>query len=593
MVVSKLESLPSELVVEIGDYLDACDLYRAFYGLNHRINTILDHQCHRLDVNFIRISKDQFDFYCTRILPRIAARITSLTLPGRTIFVHLLSLKLVEFTKSDVEILVPHLHQFVYLRNLSIGEYTRFMPFNINTNELFQEHVVLPLSLRSLAFPYEISDRWIQTSNSTLSIEQLHVTSLYMDTLISFMQRFPRLNRLTTVLSNPGELDLIAENISGSNIMFQSLRYLNLNIVSDVSFPQFASFLRHVPQLHTLIIEALNPDLLFFDAHQWEANLSANLSSFRFDLTTTSPVGLDHLSLLKLFKSDYWTSRGWFVQCHTRDRGRFFRLSTSQSPIINLLYWPDDEILVDSTSIIRYPHVTYVELWWNLSKSTQSICPHVRSIQFYGANIGEIETIHPNVLDLLNASSFEHIIIDNDVPISPTRLAHLLAKSSDRVSILTCSTHWLHSLFETRDNECICLLLTMRIRKLILNNSDLVLSYADLISFARTFINLQEISMKLVSVEEMAFLLNVLRQLTMASIELPDTELRNITNLTQWIIENTVFRNFTIEKRAGGLDSSKILLWIGSHNRSNLYGTQHQLYSNHPIMKENILENYL
>ena len=331
---------------------------------------------------------------------------------------------------------------------------------------------------------------------------------------------------------------------------------------------------------------------MFFDAHQWEANLPVNLSSFHFDLAITSLVGPDHLSLLKPFKSDYWTSRGWFVQCHTRDRGRFFRLSTSQSPIVNLLYWPDDEILLDSKSIIRYSRVTHVELWWNLSKSTQSICPHVRSIQFYGVDNGEIETIiHPNVRDLLNVSSFEHIIIDNDLPISPTRLAQLLAKSSDRVHILTCSTHWLHSLFETRDNECICLLLTMRIRKLVLNNTDLVLSYADLIAFARTFINLQEISMKLLSIEELVFVLNVLRQLTMASIELPNTELTNITDLTQWIIENTVFRDFTIEKRAGELDSSKILLWIGSHNRTNLYGIEHQLYSNHRIIKEKILEN--
>ena len=213
-------------------------------------------QCHRLNVNFIHISKNQFDFYCTRILPRIANRITSLTLPGSnsstpgllsqflmyfkslgTIFIHLLSFTLVEFTKFDVETLVPHFHQLVYLRNLSIGGYTRLMPFNINTNELFQEHVVLPLSLRSLAFPYEISDRWIQTSNSTLSIEQLHVNSIYIDTLISFIQRFPRLNRLTTVLSDRRESDLIAENISESNVMFQSLRYLNLNIVSDVSLP--------------------------------------------------------------------------------------------------------------------------------------------------------------------------------------------------------------------------------------------------------------------------------------------------------------------------------------------------------------------
>lgn len=41
MVLSKFEHLPPELIVEIGDYLDGCDLYYAIYGLNQRINTIL------------------------------------------------------------------------------------------------------------------------------------------------------------------------------------------------------------------------------------------------------------------------------------------------------------------------------------------------------------------------------------------------------------------------------------------------------------------------------------------------------------------------------------------------------------------------
>jgi hypothetical protein len=42
MVLSKFENLPPELIVEIGDYLDGCDLYYAFYGLNQRIDIILE-----------------------------------------------------------------------------------------------------------------------------------------------------------------------------------------------------------------------------------------------------------------------------------------------------------------------------------------------------------------------------------------------------------------------------------------------------------------------------------------------------------------------------------------------------------------------
>ncbi len=84
--------------------------------------------------------------------------------------------------------------------------------------------------------------------------------------------------------------------------------------------------MRSVPQLHSLSVKALNPDLAFLDAYRWEIVLPSNLSSFRFDLTMTLPVNPDHVELLEPFKSQFWLSRGWFVQCHLRDRGRFFRL---------------------------------------------------------------------------------------------------------------------------------------------------------------------------------------------------------------------------------------------------------------------------
>ncbi|CAF3138393.1 unnamed protein product [Rotaria sp. Silwood2] len=236
MNLSKFEYLPSELIVERSDSLDGCDLYYAF---NPRINTILElvlfqnviekefisfscmfsQQCHRRCVSFIHISKRKFDLYCNRILRYISTRIVSLTLcgdnssiPGQlalfltlfnslaNVFTKLESFKLIDYTKSD--------------------EYKRLMPFAINRIELFNENVILPISLHSLAFPYEVSNGWIQILNITISfIEQLHVHLIHMNVLSSFLQRFPYLKRLTAVITGINQNALQIGNIFQSNVI--------------------------------------------------------------------------------------------------------------------------------------------------------------------------------------------------------------------------------------------------------------------------------------------------------------------------------------------------------------------------------------
>ncbi|CAF4682647.1 unnamed protein product, partial [Rotaria sp. Silwood2] len=607
MNLSKFDKLPPELIVEISDYLDGCDLYYAFYGLSQRINTILDQQCHCLYVSFIHISKIKFDLYCNRILPYINTRIVSLTLcgdnsstPGQltlfltrfnslaSLFTKLESFKLIDYTKLDVEILLPHFPLLTQLKCLSIGEYKRLMPFTINENELINENVILPMSLCTLAFPYEVSNEWIQTLNITTSfIERLHIHLIHMNVLFSFLQRFPYLKHLTAVLTGINQNTLPIGNTFQSNVILHRLRYLNVNITQNVIFDNFAWLLRSLTELHSLSLEALNPELEFLQAYRWETVLPSKLFSFRFDITMTLPTNPDHLELLEPFKSQYWISRGWFVQCRLRDRGRFFRLSTIQSPIITILYWPDDEILLDSTITAVYSNVTHIELWWNLSKSTQAICPNVRSIQLYGAGNNKDEPVHPNILAILQNPSLEHIIINNNLPITHIRFASILGKSSDNIQTLTCSANWLLLMLEDKQFEWICLLTTMRIRKLIVNADDYIVSNTNLIAFCRTFINLQEITMKMKSKEDFIFLLNTLENLTMANIELPSIALDNITNNMKFIEENTILVDFVIRKQVISLDTCRLILWIGSRRTSNLQQTKSDLYLQHPIIHQN------
>jgi hypothetical protein len=188
-------------------------------------------------------------------LPRISSRIISLTLcgdnsstPGQvalflsrfaflaTTFIRLESLKLLDFVKTDVQLLIPQLSMLNHLKCLSVGDYTRLMPFNVNTEELFNENVMLPITLRRLAFPYEICNQWIETCDITKSfVEQMHVHFIHMDSLSLFLQRFPHLKRLTAVLGSVDNNNPPIDNMSQSTVTFHTLRYLNINIMETVS----------------------------------------------------------------------------------------------------------------------------------------------------------------------------------------------------------------------------------------------------------------------------------------------------------------------------------------------------------------------
>lgn len=343
-------------------------------------------------------------------------------------------------------------------------------------------------------------------------------------------------------------------------------------------FNDFAILLSNLPELHFLSVEAVNPALEFLEAQQWENILPPKLSIFRFDFHMTLIEHPGHETLLKEFKSHFWISRGWFVQCNLRNNGQYFRLFTTDSPIITNFYWPDDEILFDSTDTLVYPYVTHTELWWNLSKTTYSICPNIRSIRFYGNDNHNDESIHPNVLKMLRSPSFEHIIIIGEIQINHERFASILINSSINVQKLTCTSYWLITMLEEKQFEWIRLLTTMSIRKLVVVDDGHTISNQHLISFCQTFINLTEVTMSMASKEDLFFLLNTLENLTMANIKLLPAILDDITDYRKMIKENTVLDNFAIYKHLTAFNNCSLLLWIGSRCTSHLMRTKNRLY---------------
>jgi hypothetical protein len=80
--------------------------------------------------------------------------------------------------------------------------------------------------------------------------------------------------------------------------------------------------------------------------------------------------------------------------------------------------------------------------------------------------------------------------------------------------------------------------------------------------------NLQEITMELDTPQDLFFLLNTLKQLTMANITLR-VRLNDEIHITKWLQQNTILVDFIARKEITEANTSKIILWIGSRRTSN------------------------
>ncbi len=79
LIRSALETFSDEVFFEIFDRLLPMDLYKTFYGLNNRFNTILNDSRMRFRDNISSFNIKEFHFYIENILPQIINRLVSFT----------------------------------------------------------------------------------------------------------------------------------------------------------------------------------------------------------------------------------------------------------------------------------------------------------------------------------------------------------------------------------------------------------------------------------------------------------------------------------------------------------------------------------
>ena len=73
------ETFSDEVFFEVFDRLSPSDLYKAFYGINIRLNTILNDSRMRFRDDLSSFSPKEFHSYIQHILPKIIDRLVSFT----------------------------------------------------------------------------------------------------------------------------------------------------------------------------------------------------------------------------------------------------------------------------------------------------------------------------------------------------------------------------------------------------------------------------------------------------------------------------------------------------------------------------------
>jgi hypothetical protein len=115
-----LELVSNEVLIDLFEFLNVVNLFRAFYGLNNRFDRLIFTKLQRYHLDFRSIPKPEFEIVCRQYLPSILNRIISLRL------------------SDGVE--TPNLSQLFLSCSRRINEFTQLKLLSIEHTHTFRTH---------------------------------------------------------------------------------------------------------------------------------------------------------------------------------------------------------------------------------------------------------------------------------------------------------------------------------------------------------------------------------------------------------------------------------------------------------------------
>jgi hypothetical protein len=243
---SQFELLPNQTLIDIFDYFDVKDLFRAFYDLNTRFNTLLQ------SLNNLCLTCNSNDNYL--LLPYISTLIldknSDISLNS---FPNLRHIKLLTPTYNQLNQL--KFNALPYLEHLSIGYQNNH--FSVHTSNLWEK--IFTNGFPNLKSCKLFEPRIIKTilySEQTPSLRYLSVDKLYISSYEVILSTCPNLYFLqfTAASSIVNKAHIKAHK----NLKRMIIKYIN--VLDPLSDRDTNLYLSYVPNLEYLTIHQYNLD---------------------------------------------------------------------------------------------------------------------------------------------------------------------------------------------------------------------------------------------------------------------------------------------------------------------------------------------
>ncbi|CAF1624092.1 unnamed protein product, partial [Didymodactylos carnosus] len=284
-MVTRIEHLSDELILEIFEYLKPHILFDTFYNLNKRFNSILNDVHLSIDLKY-KMSKTLFDQYCHKILNHKQRRqqIFYLKLSNtRTFgqiglfikncciesFINLRSLIINNVSLADLKVIASKLKYLQYLYYVKVK---RAEPGNPLEEE---EHYIYnticahkSLKICSLLDFGDLLGRIHHDMTSTLEYVSVDVHDKH--DLVNLIYSFPKIKRLVVSCESTSSSSLVLRHPS---IPFgPSLRYFHLT-ETDILFEEVELLLKSFYQIQQFSFSSGNSD--FCNGSRWQNLLSS------------------------------------------------------------------------------------------------------------------------------------------------------------------------------------------------------------------------------------------------------------------------------------------------------------------------------
>jgi hypothetical protein len=323
--ITCIENLSNELLYEIFDYLDCCDIFDGFSNLNTRFQEFLNNSSFLFKIYRFSTRERTFKRYCKQVILPNKYRIISLNLYDQTLINLFCTLCNIDLSFNRLESLVLNGIKLDQLLPLLIDsmDLPRLVSLNIrligdyeDLDHIYQLIFKLP-SLKYMKFSLVIDKRIdllpIATHDRISTIEHLNINhGCTLDELNDILSYTPQLHRLT------------CKRLSDSESTFTSklfnLTYISINNC-DFNFDEFEIFIKQIcSKLQVMRFINQSNDTAYLDADRWKRLILQyipDLSKFNFQFfenLSTSHTFTSYHTRMNQFTTTFWIERQWIFE---------------------------------------------------------------------------------------------------------------------------------------------------------------------------------------------------------------------------------------------------------------------------------------